>query len=164
MQALNADIPYTRAAISVAAAAAALFVIAACSAPAVWRLALRCLPIQNRRSQPIPKSYEDEDGIATQESVAAYSYQLPRVLVLLISLVCLANSLVCCVITTRSPGSGLRVEQWMQLGVWVRSVVSQSSRVSLTCISGLLDHSSIGIVYGATVHYAVSIVSIRSSV
>jgi hypothetical protein len=162
MQALNANIPGTRTTISVTAAA--LFVIVAFSAPAVWRLALRLLPIQDRRSQALPEIYEDEDGIATQESVAAYSYQLPRILVLLISVVCLANSLVCCVITTQSRDSGWRLEQWMQFGAWVRSDVPQLSGFPLTYILGLLDHSSIGIVYRATVHCAIPIVSIRSFV
>jgi hypothetical protein len=161
MRASNADIAYARTAIAVAAAA--LFVIVACSAPAVWRLRLRLLPTQNRRSQSIPERYEDEDGLATPESVAAYSYQLPRILVLLVSVVCLANSLVCCAITTQSRDSGLRVEQWMQFGIWVRFGVSQPSRVSLTG-SGLLNHSGIGIIYRATVHCAVSSVSIRSFV
>jgi hypothetical protein len=127
MQKSNADVPHATTAI--AAIATALSVIVACSAPAVWRLALRIFPTQKHRYQAIPGRYQDEDGIATQESEAAYSYQLPRILVLLLSLVCSLNSLICCVITTQRRGSTLRFEQWMQFGAWVCSGLSQRSRI-----------------------------------
>lgn len=119
MQKSHNEVPFARTTI----VAAALFVIIACSAPAVRRIALRFFPTQKLRNQPLSERYEDEDGTATQESEAAYSYQLPRVLVLLLSVACLLDSLALCVITTQSLGSTPRVEQWLQFGAWVRSGV-----------------------------------------
>ncbi len=99
---------------------AALFVIIACSAPAFQRVILRFRPNQKSRYQRVSEPYKDEDGTATHESQAAYSYQLPRTFVLLFSIICLLNSLVLCVITTqRSPEPNVRVEQWLYFGVWV---------------------------------------------
>lgn len=104
-------------------AAAGLLLIVVCSVPSLRRIAHRFIPRHRLREQPIAERYEDEDGTATAESEAAYSYQLPRVVVLLLSVICLLDSLVLCVITTRSQSSALGVGQWLQFGAWVCSVL-----------------------------------------
>jgi hypothetical protein len=104
---------------SVGVVAVALFLISACSASSVRRITGRCFSRQKLRYQPVSERYEDEDGTATLESETAYSYQLPRALVLLISAIGSLDSLILCVVTTRNPYSTVRVEQWLQFGAWV---------------------------------------------
>lgn len=105
---------------------AALFVIVTCSVPSFQRIILRFRANQKSQYQRVSEPYKDEDGTATQESQAAYSYQLPRISVLVFTIVCLLNSLVLCVITTQRPlESDVRVEQWLQFGAWVCSGSAQ---------------------------------------
>jgi hypothetical protein len=104
---------------SVGVVAVALFLISACSAPSIRCITGRCFSRQKLQYQPISERYEDEDGTATVESETAYSYQLPRALVLLISAIGSLDSLILCVITTRNPYSTVRVEQWLQFIAWV---------------------------------------------
>ncbi|ERF71322.1 hypothetical protein EPUS_03476 [Endocarpon pusillum Z07020] len=97
----------------------ALSAIAACSALSFQRIVLRFRQNRKPQYQSVSELYEDEDGTATQASEAAYSYQLPRISVLLFSIVCLLDSLVLCVITTQQPvESNLRVEQWLHFCAW----------------------------------------------
>ena len=100
-------------------AAVGLFLTLACSASSIRRVALRFVQPKKLRDQPTTERYEDEDGTATPESEAAYSYQLQRVLVLLLSFVCLLASLVLCVITSPSRYPPLGVEHWLHFGAWV---------------------------------------------
>ena len=97
-------------------AAIAVLVIGACSVTSVRRIALRFSATQKPRYQPI---YEDEDGTSTLESEASYSYQIARVVVLLLSGICLSSSLVLGVVTVQSLSSSLRAEQWLHCGAWV---------------------------------------------
>jgi hypothetical protein len=108
---------------SIAVAVIALSLIVACSTLSIWRVFRRVSPSHTKpRYQPISERYEDEDGTATEESEAAYSYQLPRVLALLVALAGLVDSLILCVIITWSSNSTLEVENWLQSAVWVGSL------------------------------------------
>jgi hypothetical protein len=100
-------------------AAVALLVIIACSAPSTRRIAQRFTPTGKERYQAIPQRFEDEDGIATAESEAAYSYQIQRMLVLLLSVIGSLDCLVLAVIATQRPYSTPGIEQWLQFGAWV---------------------------------------------
>ncbi len=97
--------------------ALALFLIIACSAQSIWRISRRFIPTQ--KLQPLSQRYEDEDGTATLESEAAYSYQLQRVLVVWLSIIGSLDSLIFCVITTQRLSATVGVEQWLQFGAWV---------------------------------------------
>jgi hypothetical protein len=104
---------------SVGVVAVALLLISACSAPSIRRITGRLFSRQKLRYQPFTERYEDEDGTATLDSETAYSYQLPRTLVLLISAIGSLDSLILCMITTRNPYSNVRVGQWLQFSAWV---------------------------------------------
>jgi ABC-type multidrug transport system fused ATPase/permease subunit len=97
----------------------ALFVIVACSAPSIWRITQRSILARRLRYQPIDGKYEDEDGIATQASVAAYSYRIQRVLVLALSVIGFVDSLVLSVVASQRPYLIVGVEEWLQFGAWV---------------------------------------------
>lgn len=109
---------YARFAIGIAAVA--VFVVIASSVLSIRRLTLRFSPTHKLHYQPISERYEDEDGTATQDSEAAYSYQKQRVLVLVFSVIGLLDSLMLCVIPTQSSYSTHEIEQWLQFAAWVR--------------------------------------------
>lgn len=115
----SSDDGYRLARIADSVAAAGLFLILICSTSSIRRVSLRLIQPKKLRNRPTTDRYEDEDGTATRESEAAYSYQLQRVLVLLVSIVCLLASLALCVITPRSPYSLPGVGQWLHFGAWV---------------------------------------------
>lgn len=106
---------------AIAFLAAALLGIFACSIPAVRRIGLRTVPAQRFRYQPDSERYEDEDGTATQESEAAYSYHIPRMVVLLISVLGFSASSALGVITARSHRTILAAQQWLLFAAWVCS-------------------------------------------
>lgn len=99
--------------------AVVLFLIIACSIPAVRRIAQRFIATQKLRYQRPSERYEDEDGIATKESEAAYSYQVQRLLVLLLAVIGLLESLALFVVKTQTHNSALGVEQWLRFSAWV---------------------------------------------
>ena len=101
--------------------AASLSGIIACSTPSARRIGIRIFSTQKSRYQIASEGYEDEDGTVTRESEAAYSYQIPRVLVLLLSVLGLSASLALSVITARSHHSVLALEQWLLFAAWVCS-------------------------------------------
>lgn len=96
--------------------AVALFLIIACSTSSVWRLFRRLIKTKKSFDHLNAGRYEDEDGIATEESETAYSYRLQRVLVLLLSAVGSLDSLGLAVIVTESSPA---IGQWLKFIAWV---------------------------------------------
>ena len=111
-----------------AISALVLFLITLCSALPVWRFR-RFINTGKSLDRLKAECYEDEDGIATEESETVYCYLLQRVLVVLVSLSSLGllESLALAVITTQSNPS---IERWLQ---FIASVCIQPSRhISIT--------------------------------
>lgn len=98
---------------------AALFLIVACSTLSLRRVFDRLTRTAGPRYCPASVTYEDEDGAATPESQIAYSYQMPRVLALLLSVVGFLGALTLCIITTQASCSMPGVELWLQFAGWV---------------------------------------------
>lgn len=98
--------------------AVVLFLITLCSALSVWRFFRRFIKTTKALDHLKAERYEDEDGMATEESQTAYSYRLHRVLVVLLSLSGLGSldSLALAVIATPSNPA---IEQWLQFVAWV---------------------------------------------
>lgn len=153
---------YNKAAIGVAAAT--LLVIIACSATSIRRIAQRFISPQKLQYQPISERYEDEDGIATEESEASYTYQIQRVLVLVVSVIGSLDSLVLSVITTRSPRSNLEIQQWLQYISWVCIGLFGTTSSLLIKTSGILHCPGSGVVHRAAVSHSLSPVSIWCSI
>ena len=101
--------------------------VIACSVGAIRRIAQRLIPAEKIRYQCLSERFEDEDGTATQESEAAYSYTLQRLLVLLLSVIGSIDSLVLAVIATRDTNFIANAEQWLHFGAWVvvKHILSQ---------------------------------------
>lgn len=101
--------------------AASLLGIVACSTPSARRIGRHISSNRKLRYQPISERYADEDGTATRESEAAYSYQIPRVVILVLSVLGLLASLALGVITAQNHRSTLIIEEWLLFGAWVCS-------------------------------------------
>lgn len=113
------DAPDHNSRIAITVVGVALVVILACSIPSTWRITQRFVPSKKPRYQPLDERYRDEDGIATPESEAAYSYQIQRVLVLVLSAIGAVDSLILSIVASGRPDRILAVPQWLQFGGWV---------------------------------------------
>jgi hypothetical protein len=114
-----------------------LFLIIVCSALSVWRLFRRFTKTEKSLGHLKAERYEDEDGIATEESETAYSYRLQRFLVLLLSLSAVGSldSLALAIIATQSNPA---IEQWLQFIAWV--CVQPSRRIPVADINTALSY------------------------
>lgn len=103
---------------SLIAAVVCLVLVALLSVPAAWENVLRFTATKSQY-QDLPHNYEDEDGVATEESEAAYSDFVPRLVLILISVVGLLDSLALAVLATSRSYLALRIEQWLQFATWI---------------------------------------------
>ena len=74
-----------------------------------------------RDPKPQSKIYEDEDGVATQKSVAEYSAKLPKIFLSVFAVLGLGTSIALAVLETVA---GVDViEGWVNVGKWVRAIM-----------------------------------------
>ena len=104
--------------LSLALAIACLALVGLLSIPALAQYVQR---LRKGKSQYFELSdrYEDEDGVATEESEAAYSDLYSRVVLVLVSVVGSLDALIFAVVITTRPRLSLMVEQWLQFGTWM---------------------------------------------
>ena len=105
---------------SVAVSIACLGLVAALTIPA-GRQFLNHIRAKRKQYEELSDPYEDEDGVATEESQEAYSDYLPRLILILASVVGCADALVAAVLTTSRSHLPLALEQWLQFATWVRT-------------------------------------------
>jgi hypothetical protein len=75
---------------------------------------------QARDRTPPDNFYEDDDGKATPESMAAFSNKKPKACILLFSLIGLGLSITTTVLSILNPlGDGLGLENWLVTATWV---------------------------------------------
>ena len=77
------------------------------------------------------KIYQDEDGIATEETQKGYSAAVPKYLALLCSVLGLSASIGIAVYTTVHPTIDVCVENWLSFGTWVRMLSNPISSMEL---------------------------------
>ena len=65
------------------------------------------------------KLYEDEDGIATEDTQKEYSAALPKYTALSCSILGFLASIITAVSATVHPTLNLRLELWLSFGIWV---------------------------------------------
>lgn len=119
---------------SVAIAIACLAIVAVLSVPAARQAFIRLRARQKQYGQ-LADRYEDKDGVATEESQEAYSDFLPRLLLILISIVACAVALASAIISTARSHLPLSLEQWLQFATWVSLAVGGSQSLYLTYAS-----------------------------
>lgn len=94
----------------VVAVATGLGIIGLVSIPAVFTSTLHF----TARRQPKQDTYEDEDGKATPDSVAAYSARLPKTLIVLFAALACSTGIATAVLATLPPGQdGLFLQDWL---------------------------------------------------
>lgn len=118
---------------SLAISIAGLAVVSAFSIPAIYQYISR---LRQRKAQgrDVSDRYEDEDGVATQESEEAYHDFTPRLLLILVSVVACIDALVAAVLTTARPHLSLALEEWLQFATWVSLLGQNESDYPLTPI------------------------------
>jgi hypothetical protein len=107
---------------SLAAAITCLALVASLSLPAFLQQGKRHLTTK----QPyysLPDRYEDEDGTATKDSEEAYTDFIPRLFLLLLSVVGTLDALALGILTTTRVKLSLTVESWLIFGAWLLVVV-----------------------------------------
>ena len=74
---------------------------------------------KNETSNETSELYQDQDGIATEETQKAYSAALPKYIALSCSLLGWSASTIVAVFTTVHPVSNIYVEHWVGFVTWV---------------------------------------------
>lgn len=104
----------------VVAVATGLGIILLVSIPAVFTFIS-----QLTTRQPKQDAYEDKDGRATPESVAAYSAKLPKILIVLFAALTCSTGIATAVLATLHIGQdGLFLENWLSAGASVSKIAS----------------------------------------
>jgi|SRR5271154_4951509 len=103
---------------SLATASLALALVGFLSLPAASQCFQRCRA-SKLQFEDLSGRYEDEDGIASEESEAAYSDFVPRLILILVSIVGTVGCLISSVLVTTRATVPLVVEQWLQFATWV---------------------------------------------
>lgn len=110
---------------SLAANAAGLVVIVACSSSAVKSA------VNHMRSkasyEAICEVYEDQDGQASSESMERFSDRPQRATSALLTLIGTMVTLSRAVLTTSRPGTTFMLEQWLQFAAWVLLLVQSGA-------------------------------------
>lgn len=105
--------------LSLTAAIVCLTLVAILTSPAIWEAVNRLRSSGKAQYQRLTEKYEDEDGEATEESEAAYSDFLPRLAIMLLSILGTLDSLALAVLATARAYLNLSTEQWLQLATWL---------------------------------------------
>lgn len=105
---------------SLGAGAVGLPLIVLASGPSISRiLRLRGRP-HPRGHDESPELYEDDDGVATDESQRAFSDQLPKILITATSGLGFLLALALAVLDSVERRDSLKVESWIAFAAWVR--------------------------------------------
>ena len=103
---------------STAVAAVSLILVGFLSIPASLQI-VNQLRTGKPQYQQLNEKYEDQDGTATEESEAAYSDFLPRLTLILISIIGCLDSLALAILATVRSYLTLATEQWLQFATWL---------------------------------------------
>ena len=110
---------------SLALPGACLLIVAFLSTPSISGLIWR---VQNRKDQyrELSDHYEDKDGIANEESEAAFSDIVQRLLLFLVSLLAAVDTLVLAILITTRSHQPHSVEHWLRFGTWILILIQTS--------------------------------------
>ena len=82
--------------------------------------------LRGTASDETAKLYEDQDGIATEETQKEYSATVPKSIALWCSLLGFSASMSIAIYSTVHPALDLYVEHWLSFGTWVRLCIAKS--------------------------------------
>ena len=100
---------------SLASAAVSLLLIVFLTIPALFGAVLHF-----REPKSKPALYEDKDGVASEESMAAYTAKYPKILLSIFTVVGFATAVCLAVLGTVDRGlDPMFLENWLTAGQWV---------------------------------------------
>ena len=108
--------------ISQTAGIVCLVLVFSLSLPAILQQGKRHI-LSKPQYQVLSDLYEDEDGVATKYSEKAYSDFVPKLWLLLVSVVSTLSALALGILTTLRMNISLTVERWLIFGAWVFLVI-----------------------------------------
>lgn len=102
---------------SLASGGAGSIVVLLLSIPSLYATASHLL---GRRKIPSKSgTYEDKDGVATEESVKAYSAKIPKTLLTIFTTAGFLISIASAVLGTLKNNDGMLIENWLNTAQWV---------------------------------------------
>jgi ABC-type multidrug transport system fused ATPase/permease subunit len=104
--------------VSLTAAIVCLVLVFTLSLPALSQIGKRCF-MKKAEYQTVSERYEDEDGLATKDSEEAYSDFVPKLSLLLVSVIGTLGALALGILTTTRVKLSLTIESWLMLGAWL---------------------------------------------
>lgn len=69
------------------------------------------------------KSYQDQDGVATDESVAKYTATIPKIAIAILTLLGFLISISLAILGTLDPHKVMFLENWLNVAQWVRTYI-----------------------------------------
>lgn len=102
-----------------------LILTALLTTPALRSIASRFILGRRQQTgyQPVQEGYEDEDGVATPESVKAFSDKPQRIVIAFLSATGFLVSLALAVVTVHRSINAQLVEYWLRVGTWVGGAI-----------------------------------------
>lgn len=101
---------------SVAAGSAGIVLIAFLALPSIFALFFQLQVPKHKEN-----GYQDEDGVATDQSVAQYSAKVPKILLVLSTLLGFLVSLSLAILGTLDHHKTVFLENWLNVAQWVRT-------------------------------------------
>lgn len=102
----------------------ALAAIGLLTLPALNRFFKRLSAGKSVQYTELPEKYEDDDGIATEASQAAFSVRFQNLFLSIFAIVGTLVSLITAVLATQRQQVQLSTEQWLSFASWVRGNVT----------------------------------------
>jgi hypothetical protein len=100
---------------SLAAGASALALVLLFTVPSVLAIASHF-----RETQSKPEIYEDKDGVASEESMAAYSAKAPKILISIFTTLGLSTAISLAVLSTLNRDHDFTfIQNWVNVAQWV---------------------------------------------
>ncbi|RDL31200.1 uncharacterized protein BP5553_09989 [Venustampulla echinocandica] len=79
--------------------------------------------IRESKSNPKPKIYEDEDGVATEQSMAKYSAKIPKIFHVFFTISGLSAAVALAILATINSPRGMFADDWLNVAQWFLLVV-----------------------------------------
>lgn len=114
---------------SLAAATCTLLLVITLTFPSVFSLTSHF----REKGKQIPNTYTDKDGVATEETIAAFSTKIPKTLLMISTLLGFATSITLAVLDLFRY-DGLKLEDWLNVALWASRIFHAFGQHIHTCI------------------------------
>lgn len=115
---------------SLAAAIFCLVVAIALTFPSIYSI----ISHFREKGKQNANTYTDKDGVATEETIAAFSTKVPKTLLIISTFFGLGTSLTLAILDLFHD-NGLQLEDWINVAIWVSCIHSHGKYIILLIIS-----------------------------